>query len=441
MERAALAISPSDPDVLYAQVASASDHVLGVFRTADGGATWKDVSGSHFVTEGQMRYGNAIVVHPTRPDWVLCGGVDLHLPKNAGETWTRATLWNAKRGTRRYAHADHHALLMPAAKPGRVYDMNDGGVDVSEDGGSSWTNRSEGLAATMFYDLDVAQSDGRMFGGGSQDNGTIVTVDGKPDGFFEIDGGDGGWMVIDPARTDRLFTSLYHVQLHRIRAGSREDVSPPEPSPESFWMVYVDLDPGAPATVFLGTSRVWRSRDDGDTWKDVSGVLDGSAITAVDVGRADSRRIHVGTENGGLFRSTDGGDRWSGNLASAVLPGFAITRIESHPTDADVLYATVGNFGRRHVFRSGDGGATWKNLDEGKLPAVPHHAVVVPRGAPRTVYVAGDAGIFVSADEGATWRDLTRNLPNVSFVDLVHHEKDGTLTAATYGRSAWRIRI
>jgi hypothetical protein len=72
---------------------------------------------------------------------------------------------------------------------------------------------------------------------------------------------------------------------------------------------------------------------------------------------------------------------------------------------------------------------------------VPYHALVVPRGAPKTVYVACDAGIFVSTDEGGSWRNLTRNLPNVTFVDLVHHEKDGTLTAATYGRSLWRIRI
>jgi len=368
--------------------------------------------------------------------------VDLHQTKDGGRTWKKVTRWNAKRGTSSYAHADHHALLMPAARPGRVFDMNDGGMDLSEDGGATWTNRSNGLAATMFYDLDVAQSDGRMYGGGSQDNGTIITITGEPDRFFEIDGGDGGWMVIDPTTTGHLFASAYNVQIDRFRAGSGwTHVSPPEPSPRSFWMVYLDLDPARPTTVFVGTSRVWRSRTDGDSWQDVSGVLDGSAITAVDVGRAASRRICVGTENGGFFRSTDGGDTWSGNLASAALPGLAITRIESHPTDADVVYLTVGNFGKRHVFRSADGGRTWRNLDEGKLPAVPYHAVAVPSGAPRTVYVAGDAGIFVSTDEGASWRDLTRNLPNVSFVDLVHHEKDGTLTAATYGRSAWRVRI
>ncbi|HEY6001533.1 MAG TPA: hypothetical protein VIV57_01585 [Anaeromyxobacter sp.] len=443
-ERASIAVAPSRPEVVYALVASATDHVLGVFRSADGGDTWREIGGKEFRNEAQMRYGNAIAVHPGRPDWVLCGGVDLHLTKDAGKSWTQVTRWNADRKAKAkdYAHADHHALLMPAARPGRVYDMNDGGMDVSDDGGATWTNRSEGLATTMFYDVDVAQTDGRVYGGGAQDNGTVLTTTGKGDAFFRIDGGDGGWMVIDPSDSGHLFASACWVQIDRFRAGQGwKHVSPPDPSPKSFWMVYIDLDPERPTTVFLGTSRVWRSRNDGDSWKDVSGVLDGSPITAVDVCRSDSRRIYVGTENGGFFRSVDGGGTWSGNLAGAALPGFAITRIESHPEEADVLYATVGGFGPRHVFRSGDGGRSWKNLDRGKLPAVPYHALVVPSGAPETVYVASDAGIFVSADEGGSWRNLTRNLPNVTFVDLVHHEKDGTLTAATYGRSLWRIRI
>jgi hypothetical protein len=91
-------------------------------------------------------------VHPEKPEHVLCGSVDLHLTTDAGMTWKRVTRWNALRGASNYAHADHHCLLMPATAPGQVYDMNDGGMDVSEDGGLTWTNHSNGLAATMFYD-------------------------------------------------------------------------------------------------------------------------------------------------------------------------------------------------------------------------------------------------------------------------------------------------
>ena len=101
----------------------------------------------------------------------------------------------------------------------------------------------------------------------------------------------------------------------------------------------------------------------------------------------------------------------------------------------------MANFGHGHVFRSDDGGTTWEDLDKGQLPDVPHHAIAIARDAPNTVYVCSDAGVFVSPDGGRTWMNLTRSLPNVMVVDLVYQLHDGTLTAATYGRSMWRLQV
>jgi len=141
-------------------------------------------------------------------------------------------------------------------------------------------------------------------------------------------------------------------------------------------------------------------------------------------------------------RCRDGGETWSANLASATLPGHSITRIDStEKLGADFLFVTVANFGHSHVFCSRDGGKTWEDVDKGRLPDVPHHAVVIRPDQPQTVYVGNDAGVFVSHDFGVTWENMTQNLPNVSIVDLVLQEKDGTLSAATYGRSLWRTRI
>ena len=442
--RASLVIAPSSPDVIYVQAADNGEGVLGVFRSADRGDTWRKISGNHFDKEGQMSYGNAIAVHPADPNHVICGGVDLHLTTNTGGTWKKVSRWNSDRGRPDYAHADHHALVMPAAAAGRVYDVNDGGLDVSEDGGRTWQNRSNGLAATMYYDLDVAPSDSRSFGGGTQDNGTNITKTGGKDDHFEILGGDGGWMVYHPARADQIFASYYNMHIFRFRQSDEwADVSPPatEDEQKSMWMVFITVDPNRPATVFTGSSRVWRSRDDGTTWTPVSGSLDGSGITAIEVAPADSRRIYIGTENGGFFRSLDGGATWSQNLAGPDLPGVMITRIESKPDDAAVLIATVANFGNSHVFRSDDGGITWHDIDGGRLPDVPHHAAAIPPDEPNTIYVCNDAGIYVSHDLGGTWRSLKRNLPNTMFVDLVYHQGDGTLTAATYGRSLWRLKV
>jgi photosystem II stability/assembly factor-like uncharacterized protein len=444
MGRTSLAISPSKPSVIYAISSDQGENVLGVFRSADGGGNWTSIAGTHFAKEGQMSYGNTIAVHPTDPDHVLCGGVDLHLTRDGGKNWVRATRWDAERGKPNYAHADHHCLLMPVDQPGLVYDMNDGGMDVSVDGGSTWTNRSNGLAVSMFYDVDVAQSDGRMFGGGLQDNGTNITVTGKPDDFAEITGGDGGWMLIDPKSTGHLYTTSQNMSINRFRKSDGwVDVSPPAHKDETdaVWMVFLEFDPDNSRTLFVGGLRVWRTKDDGNNWLDVSPVLDGSPISAVEIAQANSKTVYVGTENGGIYRSTDGGDSWSEDLASPVLPGFTITRILTSPTNAQIVYVTVANFHASHVFRSKNGGATWADIDRGQLPDVPHHAIAIPKAKPSTLYVCSDAGVHVSTDAGETWNGLTRNLPTVPIVDLVYHETDGTLTAASYGRSIWRLKV
>ncbi|MFF5297222.1 WD40/YVTN/BNR-like repeat-containing protein [Paractinoplanes globisporus] len=452
INRTSLAMAPSDPDVIYAQMATPDptdpnvSRVLGVFRTEDGGDNWRSIGGQHFAEERQMTYGNTIVVHPEDPNLVLCGGVDLHRTRDGGGHWEQVTRWNDKRGTPTYAHADHHALLMPASRPGVVYDFNDGGMDRSGDSGSTWQNRSSGLATNMFYDLEVAQTDGNFIAGGAQDNGTAVTVDGKPDTYFPIPpGGDGGWVVIDTQDAGRLFSSCQGMVVFRFRggdpAGQRwKDVSPPEQQ-FKMWMVFLSLDGRHRGTLFTGSRRVWRTDDDGDTWQAVSAPLDGSDITAVEVARADRNRIYVGTENGGFFRSVDRGETWSGNLASTVLPGFLITRLQSRADNAEIVYATVANFGSRHVFRSIDGGETWTDVDRGNLPDAPVHSIALPADRPGRVYVCGDAGVFVTDDEDTGWSNLTGNLPNVMVVDLVYHERDHTLTAATYGRGIWRLQV
>lgn len=444
--RTSLAIAPSNPKVIYAICADAAgqnDAVLGVFKSSNSGDTWTDVSGNHFTGEGQMSYGNSIAVHPLDPNQVICGGVDLHRTNDGGKTWAVASHWDAKRGAPDYAHADHHMLVMPSAAAGRVYSANDGGLDVSENSGGSWSNRSAGLSVTMYYDLDVAQTDIRVFGGGAQDNGTLVTNTGAVDDAFELLGGDGGWMVIDPRESGHIYASYQFGGMYRFRKGAYRDVSPPfAPSEKkSIWMVYITIDPNKSNTIFTGSSRVYRTRNDGVSWQVLTPVLDGSAISSIEVAAADSKHVYVGTENGAFFRSLDGGSTWSANLAGGPMPGTMITRIAAHPTNAADVTITVANFGSRHVFRSLDAGASWKDIDGGKLPDVPYHALLIRPDKPNELWVSSDAGVFVTDDGGATWRNATGNLPPSMVVDLVYHAASKTLLAATYGRCIWRLQL
>lgn len=447
MGRATLAIAPSNPKVLYAFVADEqsdnADLLLGVFKTTNGGTSWTDVAGRHFAAERQIGYGNTIAIHPLNARHVICGGVDLHLSSDGGATWRKVTRWNARRGAANYAHADHHALVMPAASAGRVYSANDGGVDLSDDGGLTWSNRSDGLSIAMFYDVDVGQSDARVLGGGAQDNGTLVTDAANPAGFFELLGGDGGWIVIDPRDAGHIYASYQFGGMYRFRGGSWKEVTPPFQRQESYgiWMVFITMDPNDSNCVYTGNHRLYRTRNDGLVWKAVSPVFDASPISAIEVAAADSTMLYVGTENGALFRSLDAGATWSADLRNGVLPGVAVTRIATHPANALDVVVTVANSGNSHVFRSRDGGLNWADIDAGALPDAPHHAVLIRPDKPSEIYVCSDAGVHVSPDGGAKWLQATGNLPPTMVVDLVYQETTKTLIAATYGRSIWQLKL
>jgi photosystem II stability/assembly factor-like uncharacterized protein len=176
-------------------------------------------------------------------------------------------------------------------------------------------------------------------------------------------------------------------------------------------------------------------------WKPVSPVFDLSPISAIEVAPADSKVLYVGTENGSLFCSADAGLTWSADLRNGMLPGVTVTRIFTAPTNPLDLYVTVANSGNSHVFHSTNGGKSWTDMDGGRLPDVPHHAVVVRPDSPNEVFVCNDAGVYVTSDAGATWRNATGNLPKAMVVDLAYHLSTKTLLAATYGRSMWQLKL
>lgn len=441
-DRTSLAIAPSNSKVIYAQVASRGGGVLGIFRSNNNGDSWQSIGGSHFSNERQMTYNNAISVNPNDEDDVLCGGVDLHRTTNGGQTWKKVTRWFANRTSDDYAHADQHFIVHAKSTPGLVYAMNDGGMDVSTDGGKKWENRSNGLATNMFYDIAVAATDADMYGGGMQDNGTWLTLDGNADNFVETTGGDGGFCAIDPNDKLHIYTSSQFMRVNRFRSsdGWARDIGPNEPGDKP-WMAFIAMDASRPKRVFVGSKRVWRTVDDANNWNDVSGILDGSFVTCIEITRADPDRIYVGTENGGIFRSDDGGGNWTGDIASSILPGRTITRLRSPAGNQDIVYASIANFGNRHLFRSTDGGVTWTDVDNGNLPDVPHHGISIHSSDDETIFVGGDAGVLVSKDAGATWQNISNNLPTTMVIDLVLHESTEQLLAATYGRSIWKLDV
>jgi photosystem II stability/assembly factor-like uncharacterized protein len=461
--RISLAFAPCDPDVIYALAADRSDYVLGVFRSTNGGNSWREILGGRYPKERQMSYNNTIAVHPRKPECAIWGGMHLYRTDDGGRNWRRTT--NLERGKRDYVHGDHHAVLWP--EDDLIVSGNDGGVSVSRDGGRTWTERSRGMVTTMFYNLDVAPSSGKVFGGGTQDNGILIAgvEDCKERDFFPAISGDGAWIVFDPAEKANVFACITGFEVYRHLKGKPWDyahwkqvkprqISARESGQRAFTVLAIEPSTHhGVKTLWAGSNRLWRTDNNGQRWRPVSGSFDGSPISAIEIARARPRLMFVGTTRGGIFRSRDGGLTWSQTLSCAEIPARPITSIQTHPKFAATVVVTVASTGirssgvqlqtgddlpYRHVFRSRDMGNTWEDIDGGALPNVVFYAAAYETHHPYRLFVAGDAGVWVETD--GKWLNFSGNLPNVVVSDLVYHHKDRTLTAATYGRGVWRMR-
>ncbi len=471
--RISLAIAPSQPDTIYALVSDPlGSEVLGVYRSRTRGDRWTEIGGTEFAAEDQGCYNNVVAVHPKNPDIVACGLNDIHITTDSGASWTRASHWDADEGTAQYVHGDQHAVLFTGEKT--IFAANDGGVVISEDLGASWHDRGKGMVTTMFYDIDVAPTDGKILGGGTQDNGSLVTgVTANEGEFLRVLDGDGAWMVFDPKDETHVFGSKSDIHIFRHSASKHwvtdfwEEVSPKglkETEHHQVAVAVLAIDPDNGRKLWAGSKRLWMTTDDGREWTPRSPVFDNTAITAIEIPAAGSGQVFVGTKRGGIFRSLDDGETWSGNLSGPEIPMRTVTRIETHPRKASRVVATVGGTGivsraipRKmaydkpgpltsgveniaHVFLSEDGGLTWKAIDTPEMPKVAYHAAVFETHEPYRLFVSNDCGVWMTADL-ATWTDLSMTLPNVMINDLVYHDRDRTLTAATYGRGIWRAAI
>jgi photosystem II stability/assembly factor-like uncharacterized protein len=477
--RTSLAIAPSRPDTIYALVASRhGKKVVGIYRSIDRGDSWTRIDGADFAAELQASYNNTMAVHPHDPNFLVCGLVDVHITANGGAEWTRASQWDAHpESSHNYVHEDQHAVVLPGGDS--IYTANDGGIDVSRDRGKTWARISDGLGTAMFYSLSVAVADSRVFGGGTQDNGCLVTV-GNPAGqFVKAQGGDGASAAFHPTETTHVYLSRSDLKIFRHTDRrldlahwddpSWEDVTPPpadltDVEHKQNSMSVVVIDPVRPQTVWFGTNRLWRTQDDGATWVAVTPPFDGSAIACIHIAPASPDRMLAGTAAGGVFRSFDRGATWSSDVSGPQIPSRLISSIASNPQNAGDVVLTIAGAGLMsrlipksmrhkmavssegvdriwHVFLSHDFGTTWQHADSPEMPDVAHHAVAYETNAPHRVFVANDCGVWASGPGFDNWSDISGNLPNVMLTALVYHQKDRVLLAATHGRGIWRLRF
>ena len=450
--RIGLAIAPSQPSVVYAQVISGS---IGgytgraLYRSANGGGIWGPRGGSTFTNNfgGFGWYFGAMAVSPTDPNRVFCLGQYLIRSTDGGVNFSSVG------GT---AHVDHHAMWIDPLDPNKIYLGNDGGFYWSTTGGTSWT-QSVDTPITQFYAGTVDPSNPDRLLGGTQDNSTMVTS-GSPGGWSIILGGDGFQTLVSPADPNVIYAEWQfccdRTGLRRSITGGASWITPSgfSPSDRYNWNTPIAMNPRNPAVLLVGSHRVYKSTNSGSSYVVVSADLTGApptsltygTLTTLAISPADTAVYYAGTDDGRVWRSLNSGGAWT-NI-SAGLPVRYVTRVTPDPIAPNVVYATLSGFGQdehlSHVYRSADQGANWTSISA-NLPDVPANDIVVDPTDSQSLYLATDVGVYASRNQGGGWFPLGTGMPIQTVHDLSLYSSGGVrrLIAATHGRSQWTLDL
>lgn len=439
----------------------------GLYRSDDGGGHWTRVNDETAFTNW---YASRLTVAPNDPDTVYTVGQSIRRCTQAGKTCE--IIKGAPGGD------DYHHIWINPLHPDHMITGSDQGTVVSVDGGatwSSWYNQPTG----QFYHLATDNRFPYWIYSGQQDSGTVAIASRSDYGaitlrdWHPVGGDERDYDVPDPADPDIVYGSGLGGRVTRFDAhtGQVKNVSPWPVSSYGkrptlvryhyLWMTPLVASPTNPPSLYLGAQVLFRSTDRGEHWNDISGDVTGKDASAKDCGGIpalaaakscgygtisaiapapqDAREIWVGTDDGLIKLTRDGGAHWSDITPKSTAIWDKIASLDVSRLRSGTAYVAVD--GHRlddfapHILRTEDYGRSWQDIS-GDLP--PAHFADVVRADPLRaglLYVGTDAGAFVSADDGAHWTVLGRNLPTAWVTDLLVHGDD--LIAATEGRAIW----
>ncbi|MCB1059672.1 MAG: T9SS type A sorting domain-containing protein [Calditrichaeota bacterium] len=438
--RVGLAISQSNPNVLYACFADHPGYMLGVYKTVDGGENWTRTNDS--VLESMYSnfgwyFGN-IRVRPDDENVVFVLGVSLNRSSNGGASWTEIG---------EDVHVDHHALWFDPQQPFRFLLGNDGGCYRTINNGTSFESLNN-FPAIQFYAATYDSQEPQRLYGGTQDNGTLRTMSGQPNDFERIYGGDGFYTLVDPNDNDYVYAEYQYGGLGKSSNGGQTffwATDGIDGNERTNWSTPVVFDPSNSQIMYYGAERLYQSINRAEFWTAISpdltdgggsGNLSFGTITTIGVSPANSNVIYAGTDDANLWVTTNGGVTWERRDSS--LPERWITRVTPHPSNPNEVCVTISGFRNAEqeaqLFISSDQGAHWTPLGT-TLPDVPLNDMEYDPEFPSRMYVASDFGVFWSQDRGQHWSVLGRGLPPVPTLEVVLDDPGRRLIAATYGRS------
>lgn len=445
--RISIAVSRSNPSVVYSiYKTTVGNNISAVYKSTNDGLNWTSLSMNGIESSGFDWYFGLIEVHPSNPDVLFIGSIDLF--KYSSGVWTNLT--NSYSGTFDQQHPDQHVLWINPANPNYIVNGNDGGVFISTNGGTNWVKRYD-LPLTQFYASTIDYLQPVRKAGGSQDNGTEISYDGIPSNWTFIYGGDGFVTQIDYTNSNIIYCESQNGGLARSTDNGVNFLGITSGLSGRFnWCTPFMLDIQNPNTVYVGSNILFRSTNRGDSWTAISGDLtrgqNGRLGTITCISSAvlpnSQRVLYVGTDDAKISVSTNSGTNWTDVTGS--LPQRYVTDILCDKRNPSVAYVTLSGFNiderNFRVFRTTNYGSTWSNIS-GNLLNVPANSVIIDYNRDSVLYVGCDAGVYYTKTLGGNWYNLGAGLPNSPVSDINFHQPSKKLTAATHGRSMYEISV
>ncbi len=461
-----VSVSASNPDNVYAIIEAEEG---GVFRSRDAGETWERVNKERKLRQRAWYY-TRINADPANEDTVYVLNVRFHRSRDGGKSFEQVPT----------PHGDNHDLWIDPADPQRMIQSNDGGANVSLDGGLNWTTQSNQPTSQM-YRVSVDNAFPYRLLGGQQDNsavrirsesayGSSISVrDWEPTA-----GGESGHIVAKPDDPDVVYGGSYGGYLIRMdhRSGNRRAVNVWPDNPMGWgaaelkyrfnWNFPLQFSPHDSGRLYAAANVLFASDDEGQTWRAISPDLtrnnkeqqgpSGGPITkdntsveyygtifAIAESLVEPGVLWTGSDDGLVHVSRDGGEAWADVTPSGLPKDIQINSIEAHPTLPGGLYLAATAYKsddfRPYLYRTEDYGRRWKKIVDGIASDHFTRVIRADDQRPGLLFAGTEAGLYASFNDGDEWLPFQQNLPVSPITDLA--VKEGDLIAATQGRGYW----
>jgi subtilisin-like proprotein convertase family protein len=433
-------------NILYAAPADASFQVPTIYKSTDGGANWAATAGQPTAgwASGQGWYALTVVINPSNPNECFVGGLDQHKTTDGGATWTRASFWVGTTG--QYVHADQHKALWYDGGSKLIFGC-DGGIHFSSDGGTTITDRNQGLRLKQFYSAAIhpdAVGSPNYFLAGAQDNGTHQFNGAGLTSSVEVTGGDGAYVGIDKDEPQYQIAAYVYSNYRRTTNGGATWLYGPSNNAGQFInsFDYDNANNKVYSSYAAGQYLRWENPQSGFTYTSVPVAnFNGATVSAVTSSPYIANRVYFGTTGGRVVMADNANAApTTVNLTPAGMTGF-VNAVAIGSSD-QYLAASITSYGVNNIWVSSNGGSSWTACD-GNLPDMPVYWAFFDPADNNRLFIATETGVWETAllnGASTIWVPHT-SFPTVRTTMLKYRSTDRTLLASTYGRGLWTTAL